>query len=81
MVEKLLENGNSVTGLFFKPSKIKNENYTEILIPNMQDKFRDQLSKMYMEKGVPQKYFQSHTDCSEEGIHIKIKVLYRGDGL
>jgi len=51
MVEKLLENGNSVTGLFFKPSKIKNENYTEILIPNMQDKFRDQLSKMYMEKG------------------------------
>ena len=51
IVEKLLDNGHKVTGVYFNSAKIKHENYTEILIENfMEDKMKE-ISKMFMEKG------------------------------
>ena len=51
IVEKLLENGHQVTGVFFKSSKIQHKNYTEIMTPNVLEKFSAELSKLFMEKG------------------------------
>jgi len=51
IVEKLLENGHQVTGVFFKSSKIQHKNYTEIMIPNFQEKFAAEISRLVMDKG------------------------------
>ena len=46
IVEKLLDNGHKVTGVYFNSAKIKHENYTEILIENfMEDKMKDSAGK------------------------------------
>jgi len=51
IVEKLLDSGHQVTGVYFNSAKIKHENYTEILIDNpFEEKMKD-ISKMFMEKG------------------------------
>ena len=51
MVESLLEKGHEVTGLYYNPSKIVHENYTEILVPNVLEEITAEFSKISMEKG------------------------------
>merc|ERR1711953_290027 len=51
IVEKLLDSGHKVTGIYFNSAKIKHENYTEILIENPFEAKMAEISKMFMEKG------------------------------
>ena len=51
IVEKLLDSGHKVTGIYFNSAKIKHENYTEILIENPYDKQMAGMRKLMMEKG------------------------------
>ena len=51
LVESLLSKGHEVTGLYYSPSKIKHENYTEILVPNVLEEVTSEFSKITMEKG------------------------------
>ena len=51
IIEKLLEQGHSVHAAIFSPSKIKHQNYTEILVKNVFEDKNEIVSKMYMEKG------------------------------
>ena len=51
IVEKLLDIGHKVTGVYFYSAKIKHENYTEILIENPFEDKMAEISKMFMEKG------------------------------
>ena len=51
IVEKLLDNGHKVTGVYFNSAKIKHENYTEILLENPFEDKMAEISKMFMEKG------------------------------
>ena len=51
LVESLLSKGHEVTGLFYSPSKIKHENYTEILVPNVLEEITSEFSKITMQKG------------------------------
>ena len=51
IVEKLLESGHKVTGIYFNSAEIKHENYTEILIENPYDKKMAGMRKLMMEKG------------------------------
>ena len=43
MVETLLARGHEVSGVFYSPSKINHENYTEILLPNVMDEFKEEI--------------------------------------
>ena len=43
MVESLLARGHEVTGVYYSPSKIIHENYTEILLPNVMDDFKEEI--------------------------------------
>ena len=43
MVESLLARGHEVTGVYYSPSKISHENYTEILLPNVMDDFKEEI--------------------------------------
>ena len=49
IVEKLLDSGHKVTGIYFNSAKIRHENYTEILIENPYDKKMAGMRKMMME--------------------------------
>ena len=51
IVEKLLDSGHKVTGIYFNSAKIRHENYTEILIENPYDKKMAGMRKIMMEKG------------------------------
>ena len=51
LVESLLSKGHEVTGLFYSSSKIKHENYTEILVPNVLEEITSEFSKITMQKG------------------------------
>ena len=51
IVEKLLDNGHKVTGVYFNSAKISHENYTEILIDDPFAESMKEISKMFMEKG------------------------------
>ena len=50
IVEKLLDQGHEVTSIFYASAKIQHENYTEVLVPNMADAFKDMGDKV-MKKG------------------------------
>ena len=50
IVEGLLDQGHEVTGIFYASAKIQHENYTEVLVPNMADAFKDMSDKV-MKKG------------------------------
>ena len=43
IVETLLARGHEVSGVFYSPSKIRHENYTEILLPNVMDEFKEEI--------------------------------------
>ena len=43
MVETLLARGHEVSGVFYSPSKINHKNYTEILLPNVMDEFKEEI--------------------------------------
>ena len=43
IVESLLARGHEVTGVFYSPSKISHNNYTEILIPNVMADFQKEI--------------------------------------
>ena len=51
VIEKLLDNGHKVTGIYFYSAKIKHENFTEILIENPFEEKMAEISKMVMEEG------------------------------
>ena len=51
MVEGLLNNGHTVTAVIFDTLKIKQENYTEIVVPNGLDKPSAVIGKIFMEDG------------------------------
>ena len=51
IVEKLLDSGHQVTGIYFSSAEISHENYTEILIDNPYDKNMEGIRKLLMEKG------------------------------
>ena len=51
VIEEMLERGNTVTTVFFDSVKIKHENYTDIVIPNILDSVWAEVSKKIMEKG------------------------------
>ena len=51
IIEGLLEQGHTVNAAIFSPSKIKHENYTEILLKNVFEKRNDKVSEMMMQKG------------------------------
>ena len=43
IVETLLARGHEVSGVYYSPSKIRHENYTEILLPNVMDEFKEEI--------------------------------------
>ena len=51
LVEELLERGHEVTSCFFHPLKLTNENYTEIMVPNVMEKIQKARSKVVLEEG------------------------------
>ena len=42
-MESLLARGHEVTGVFYSPSKINHENYTEVLLPNVADDWKEEM--------------------------------------
>ena len=51
VIERMLERENTVTTIFFDSIKIKHNNYTEIVIPNILEAVWAEASKKIMEKG------------------------------
>ena len=48
VVEELLGRGHEVTAVIFNSIKVKNENYTEILVPNAGDRVTEEISHILM---------------------------------
>ena len=48
VMEELLGRGNEVTSVIFNSIKVKNENYTEILVPNAGDRVTNEISQAIM---------------------------------
>ena len=51
LVEELLQRGHEVTTCFFHPLKLKHENYTEIIVPNVLEKNQKERSKVVLKEG------------------------------
>ena len=51
LVEELLARGHEVTTCFFHPLKLKHENYTGIVVPNVMAEMQKEASKLLMEEG------------------------------